>query len=63
MTGATGSVGSFAVQLASLAGALVTAVASQAEQDGDVRKLCAHTCLASTTFTGRQGVLIVSHHT
>ena len=47
ITGATGSVGSFAVQLASLAGALVTAVASQAAQPGEIRKLGAHTVVTS----------------
>jgi NADPH2:quinone reductase len=42
VTGATGGVGDFAVQLARLAGAHVTAVARRADQAGAVRELGAH---------------------
>ena len=42
VTGATGGVGDFAVQLARLAGAHVTAVARRAEQSATLRELGAH---------------------
>jgi NADPH:quinone reductase len=45
VTGATGGVGDFAVQLARLAGAHVTAVARRAEQSATVRELGAHDIL------------------
>ena len=62
ITGATGGVGDFAVQLARLAGAHVTASVRRAEQAGDVRQLGAHEVVVGDTIpaTPRYDLVIES---